>query len=90
MKRKDVLKFLETEKEVSLQGLYKEFEASGKSSQKRLRHILHDLEREGIVQFADDKVVVKGQKKQKNEKKQKGRLARAFLTNQSSTFAMFG
>ncbi len=69
MKRKDVLKFLETEKEVFLQGLYKEFEASGKSSQKRLRHILHDLEREGIVQFADDKVVVKGQKKQKKKSK---------------------
>ncbi|MFN3659896.1 MAG: hypothetical protein ACK4TN_01510 [Brevinematales bacterium] len=66
MKRKDVLKFLETEKEVSLQTLYNEFEASGRSSQKRLRHILHNLEREGIVQFVNDRVVVIGQKKKLN------------------------
>jgi len=72
MKRKDVLTFLESHREISLSSLYSEFDARDKSAQKRLRHILHDLEREARIQFADDRIVVKDslekQSKQKPEK----------------------
>ncbi|MCX7882784.1 MAG: ribonuclease R [Brevinematales bacterium] len=63
MKRKEVQKFLESVQEAPLEVLYKEFQATNKSSQKRLRHILGDLEQEGVVEFRETMVVMRRPKK---------------------------